>query len=706
MVSQVIGRELASQCGEVMHTSFRSLLDEDVPNSQETMVTNNDRDSVFEMHAFLPKPDADVTKISKGSYLSVDARAVSCQRPGTLKKIISIYREHLRAAISDTSSEKLRDPFICLNIVCPPGSYDPNVEPAKDDVLFENESTLLSLAHSMFETFYGNLAAERKAATKKHNGFDLLMARKPVTAVSHNEFGVGPSTNLPTAPAPISQTAQAPTAATEIPRVLKFVESPLNDISESLSITGVEQSTAGNVDDRKRIWGFSMGRDYEESEVQTPSRATSTFQTRPPDLDPEIEFPRASLTLNPWTIAKLNAPVQKRAAKVALDDVALEMPARSANLPTLRQSSEPPSSSAVNLATPARTGHLPRAGDQTDLGGSYATWVERQEKRICRVPSTTEDQQSRSYSLPLEDRGDERRPQTTVTQHRNRARGDFVVARDLPAGDPWTPPPTQPASKRPRPSGFKPFQAPRRTGGFVAINNQGLTQRNEILFNQSNHTANSGNTPLSLPQSSEPQVSPVRENTPHHDLQYSLDFEKRKEDVNKKQRSSAPASRPSPHQNRYNAAIAVLDSISNTVAPAKTVNPEPFKTSLPDGDPRAYLMRRQKSLSVISNHPERALKLKRAKTGLLPLESIPQDCGVHSLVGRVHTDLSAVCGAVVELLGMDVYLRTGEIGGGLEMSGSDEEIMAIRERLMKACVDRGVIGEGQEVHFELSGLKK
>lgn len=47
------------------------------------------------------------------------------------------------------------DPFLCLHITCPPGSYDVNVEPGKDDVLFENASIILSAAEDLFKEVYG-----------------------------------------------------------------------------------------------------------------------------------------------------------------------------------------------------------------------------------------------------------------------------------------------------------------------------------------------------------------------------------------------------------------------------------------------------------------------------------------------------------------------------------------------------------------------
>lgn len=106
----------------------------------------------FTMQAFLPKSDADSGKISGiGQFLSVDSRPVSGTRE-TLKKVVTMFKEKLRKG--NPKPDNLKDPFLYLNIVCPPDSYDPNVEPAKDDVLFDNEANVLAAAEELFLTCY------------------------------------------------------------------------------------------------------------------------------------------------------------------------------------------------------------------------------------------------------------------------------------------------------------------------------------------------------------------------------------------------------------------------------------------------------------------------------------------------------------------------------------------------------------------------
>ncbi|KAH8889505.1 hypothetical protein GQ53DRAFT_748206 [Thozetella sp. PMI_491] len=104
---------------------------------------------IFEFEACIPKIDANSSIISKGCFVSIDSRPVSSSR-GTTKKLMGLFRAHFnRVARTSDCSEAARNPFISLNIICPPGSYDVNIEPSKDDVCFAREQDLVS----QFESF-------------------------------------------------------------------------------------------------------------------------------------------------------------------------------------------------------------------------------------------------------------------------------------------------------------------------------------------------------------------------------------------------------------------------------------------------------------------------------------------------------------------------------------------------------------------------
>ncbi|KAI4701223.1 hypothetical protein J4E81_002963 [Alternaria sp. BMP 2799] len=106
----------------------------------------------FEVHAFLPKPGASGPKIAhQGAFVSIDARPVSNSR-GTVKRIITMYKDRLRK--STPSLAGVKDPFFCMNIICPPDSYDPNIEPAKDDVMFDNSEVVVAVVDKLLKAFY------------------------------------------------------------------------------------------------------------------------------------------------------------------------------------------------------------------------------------------------------------------------------------------------------------------------------------------------------------------------------------------------------------------------------------------------------------------------------------------------------------------------------------------------------------------------
>ncbi|KAI4707700.1 hypothetical protein J4E89_007806 [Alternaria sp. Ai002NY15] len=106
----------------------------------------------FGVHAFLPKPDASGPKIAhQGAFVSIDARPVSNSR-GTIKRIITTYKDRLRK--STPSLAGVKDPFFCMNIICPPDSYDPNIEPAKDDVMFDDSEVVVAVVDKLLKAYY------------------------------------------------------------------------------------------------------------------------------------------------------------------------------------------------------------------------------------------------------------------------------------------------------------------------------------------------------------------------------------------------------------------------------------------------------------------------------------------------------------------------------------------------------------------------
>lgn len=106
----------------------------------------------FTFKAFLPRPDAELAKVSNiGYFISLDARPVSSSA-GAFKHIVKIFREALKDAKPEFDG--VRDPFLYLDIDCPIGSYDVNLEPSKNNVLFEDNGKVIATARKLFEAVY------------------------------------------------------------------------------------------------------------------------------------------------------------------------------------------------------------------------------------------------------------------------------------------------------------------------------------------------------------------------------------------------------------------------------------------------------------------------------------------------------------------------------------------------------------------------
>lgn len=143
-VVQVFGAGVMSEC--VLKT-----VTTDTGSQMEHYACDGSRITI---EAVLPKPDADLSKLSKGSFFSVDGRPVSASR-GTMKKLLSDFKMSFKKSLGgDAEDRRLSDIFACVNVRCSPGTYDPNVEPSKSEVLFADESQLAELFEELCSKTY------------------------------------------------------------------------------------------------------------------------------------------------------------------------------------------------------------------------------------------------------------------------------------------------------------------------------------------------------------------------------------------------------------------------------------------------------------------------------------------------------------------------------------------------------------------------
>ena len=264
-----------------------------------------------------------------------------------MKQIIAFYKSHLRSLNTNRDDSKLVDPFLCMNIICPRGSYDANVEPAKDDILFANPDLVLRLAEKFFQSIYGEHQPTllNNTGPSRPAGIELMLARKPPlngnatksrtlppitnyqAPPSHEE----PSPRDPTSPTSLSLQASARPPRTEaLPpmddslrhhnhRVNKKsdeLDAELDALDQDLSMTspsqdGVFAQSSSDVTcelpPKKSTWKPSM---YAEDEDDVEELDNALFQQATPALEDDIDEDtlRNVEVSNPWTLTKLNAP--------------------------------------------------------------------------------------------------------------------------------------------------------------------------------------------------------------------------------------------------------------------------------------------------------------------------------------------------------------------------------------------------------------
>lgn len=102
-----------------------------------------------------------------------------------MKQIVSLFKE--KSKKSNESFSSIKDPFLCLNIVCPRASYDPNIEPIKEDVLFEDGSKVISAVTELFTAIYPVQEDDRRRGNVPPTLHELEIAPNP-EAVTPPQF--------------------------------------------------------------------------------------------------------------------------------------------------------------------------------------------------------------------------------------------------------------------------------------------------------------------------------------------------------------------------------------------------------------------------------------------------------------------------------------------------------------------------------------
>ncbi|KAI8957705.1 hypothetical protein F5Y11DRAFT_363451 [Daldinia sp. FL1419] len=691
---QLFGPEITSYCFE---KTFEVRDPTGGDNSAgENPTTSSNRKYIFE--AFILKPDSSPTKVIKQRYFSVDDRPVTAKR-GTIKKLLDIYVEHISAlSRQDSSTEKHKNYFIRLNIKCSPGSYDANIEASKDDVMFSDEKVVLDGFKDLCREVYKSpshhgLQSQSSEHSSVPSSKKNLGARKPLPTRPQAKFisdGVGhhgtPPVQTPSqAPEQLILQEQSPLIIPQSsPSPLQYMSQHVNNPEPArfehnythVSTTRVSSTLAEDLENKisnieSTRSGVNLSIDSTGYSHGHPLRKLPRSIQPLPALQekPGVNKNLAAQDTDPLAAAKTNAPnsnlitewqpENKLSQNNSWQSLEYEPP-MTPDPPILRQVGAAPR----DLDVPPSQRHSELQGPVRQLRS--------------RVPGSP-------YRSPISS------PSRMASQNAMDSIKMPIIPKPRRRRNPlpWTPP---------------------SINEKVAIRNNLLSHaRDEPITDNMKQTTISFNGDKGA-RKRQPQIdnssishqvsqgqghqenwfryppTPTKDNSNH-----TLSFQKAFYNSEKKQGQiqvnlKSTQNQPSAHlRNIY---------LPNEASSSK-IN-EPTKTTLASDDPRAYLLRRQKSIGI-EEKGVKPRKIRRLKSSLLPLENIPLNDQIHSLMMTEIWDTKALRTYLEKYATYDGYITKGVMENGLEMS-LDEGSKA--EKRLRALLNG--INDGGESVFEIN----
>ncbi|KAK1246929.1 hypothetical protein MKX08_000731 [Trichoderma sp. CBMAI-0020] len=308
---QIFGKPLASSC---IHVSRNSACDQaEHPQASQQVAED------FILEAFMPKPGFDVHAVKgKGLYLSVDSRPLSATC-GISKTIAAIFKNHVNSAPGGTKTDiSIPNPFLRLNIRCPAYSYDANVAPLKDEVLFEDEHKIIACFTGLCQRIYAERYVERPFSTPKR--------LKPEEGMRNSAGHTEDSEDIYAAEDldSFQSTSQGDHAAAQTTTSLPLPREP--DSQNEISLTRMRTSKIVNM---SRTSSNSTDEDSTTNSVnmQVPSSLLTAVQI------PPRQKPQAPKISAPENIGRYLLPRKNEDFQIATDETATKRNRLQRNLP-------------------------------------------------------------------------------------------------------------------------------------------------------------------------------------------------------------------------------------------------------------------------------------------------------------------------------------------------------------------------------------
>ena len=660
---------------------------------------------------------------------------MSCSR-GVLKQLVSLHKSYLRSSFTTEAKKKLAEPILCMNIVCPPGSYDPNVEPAKDDVLFTSCGDFIFMVESFFKHIYGELRGItiEKTLPKSYQskGFELLLNRKPrLTSISetsrkNERNSLGTNSELAQLATPDGVRSDM-----SIPMSPTVLNSSSNSLLEDSEVSFDQDDILPSP---SRLISAHSAHTHGSKDPQRPSDGRPNMYSVDSDDDFHIQGPEEPAmeiedsvgdvrnTSNPWSIAKMNSPIRRNSldrdnAGISYPNGQLMTPARQVGEVSHAIDSLISRQELTNLPKPQRSkldislSHP--AGSPPPDGFLFPQRAWRNSKKDKQLVTHGQVATDKAGGGAL-DRWVEKTP----------SKG-FVSAQTLLMGTPLESIPD--FSERPRKSSKNENNPHHRDD--IKLSSSSVNDPHNVWFDigpkrksyaelKSRPQLDFTTIPQLRPDSEDEHSVPAAvspsapmANTVHPDLAITLDYETRKQAAILKRRESMrrrarldeeeisiagrdhliTSSVSSPHQNRYRKALAALKSTGEVHGSQQPV--------FPPGDPRAYFLRLQqvdtanlaKAKDGGSTH-----KLKRRKTAMLPLETIPVNETIHDIVLTLNPFQPDIDHLVKTLSNCDEYIQTGKKNfDALTRITTVEELQSLENSLRDLLSKTGLQAESE-----------
>lgn len=671
---QLFGIEMAANC---LLKTFR-ISNSGSKSSSPALEPSKYGTSDFVLEALFINPNTDPQKVPRGHYFSVDGRPINAGR-GITKRLLNIYVEHLKLS---TLAKSTSDYFIRLDICCPPGTYDANIEPSKDNVLFSDEHVILDGFRRLCSEIYRPATVDHRDKLDSANAqlHGVLTIRSLSQGRSHDLPG------LQTKPGNLDYTPVFSQNASSTTPKLSFYDpkNSINRLQEIETTTTFKPINPQGPPNCSQLGGFGD----QGSRAAPPPPKQKEVNIRSLEYRDQI----AGASQNPQQTTTTTGGEPNTGDHIS--------PCKSVKTPKLGEVLLSNSDSAFKYhplspltPEPPILRHIMAPPRDLDVPRSYK---DSERTKIPTVPGGP-------YRSPVSTPPDRRIQGPPVFPFGNSRTG---IRRHRREQLPWTPPSSAKKNGHTDTSqvdsthdqGADGFKQTQLSFSGIQVGRRRDIAQGGVLQAQ----AISEQLPTRLGVDTHSNIHDVlskAQQNLHYQLSRMEDGELRKVDPNREpQRDHLQPSRQ-----RQPFRAVHTNTFRSSQPPQE--DREPITTTLPIGDPRAYLLRRQKSMDA-EESSAKLKKIRRIKSSLMPLENTPPEYSTHgfSLTASIS---SSVIDELVQLFRKyDDYAIYGTLVDGLDMSLADGRAVESQlQRLLTEHKENIGNGDGQIITGLQAALK-